>query len=174
MRKTVRPVLSALVCKGSILLLALVWTVGLISGLVLAEQTGSICVSLMPMAAGSRVSIVGLLTSACLPFLLTAFAVFISRPSLFYAGVFCHCLLFSWCGVGIMKTYGSAGWLVRLLLQFSAGWMLPVFCWFCIRCLNGKGKTLGKDLGICAGFAAVICSIDFCWVSPFLVMLIDI
>ncbi len=171
MKKQFPRILSFFLCRRKALSLALVWIGGLLSGLLLAELTGDTYTALMRTAAQNRVSIVGLFAVTCLPFLFTAFAVFISRPSLIYGAAFVQALLFSWCGLGVLNAYGSAGWLVRLLLQFSSGCALSVFCWFCIRCL--QGKTLKKDLFVSAAVLAVICSIDYCFVSPFLVMLID-
>ncbi len=162
---------SFFLCRRKVLSLAFAWTAGLFSGFVLTALTGDSFSALMPTAAGCRVSIVGLFAVTFLPFLFTAFAVWISRPALICGAAFMQALLFSWCGLGILDAYGSAGWLVRLLLQFSAGCALPVFAWFCIRCL--QGRTLKGDLFLCAGLVAGICSIDACLVSPFLVMLID-
>lgn len=157
-----------------VIILSLSWLAGLIAGIFCAVHADEPYFALMRMAAGSRVSIVGLVASVLLPFLIAAFAVYISTPQLLYPLCFAKALLFSFGACGVYIAFGSAGWLAQFLLQFSDCLLLPVFCWFCIRHISGKGQALAKELAMCAAAVGLIGSIDYCVVSPFLAMLIDI
>ena len=156
------------------ILFGFVFLGGLLLGALLAPYAAEDYYLLMRRAAGSPVSIVGLFASILLPFLIAAYAVFISKPVLLYAVCFCKAVLFSFCCRGIQLSFGSAGWLVLILMQFSDLCMLPVLCWFSFRHLGNGTHQLKRDFAIVCliGFAVGI--LDYCMVSPFLVMLIDI
>ena len=127
---------------------------------------------LMRAAVSDRVSIVGLFAVSYLPFLISAFAVFIRKPRLLYAVMFIKMLLIAFCGLSCLAAYPSAGWLVRILLQFSDLLLVPVLCWFSLRHVCGAGN-LKRDFSFCTALFVFVCSLDYCVVSPFLVMLID-
>ena len=163
------PITNRRICG---IFLAIVWVIGLALGAVLSMQAGDRYFLLMRWAADRQVSIVGFLASAFLPFMLSALAVYISKPILLYGICFADAFLLSLCGCVAMTAFGSAGWLVRLLLQFSDCCMAPILFWFSIRCISGS--SFWKDFSLCAVISALVGSIDYCFVSPFLVMLIEI
>jgi hypothetical protein len=154
-------------------LFCLVWLAGLICGGIIATQASEPYLLLMRRAAQVPVSITGLLAAVFLPFLLIAISVYISKPWLIYWIVFFKACTFMIVGFSVASVYGSAGWLIRLLLQFTDGIMLPMLCWFACRHLNGGKDGLWRDTVICA--VAVVClgCIDYCNVSPFLALLIE-
>jgi hypothetical protein len=125
----------------------------------------------MRMAPNVHVSITGLIASVFLPFLIAAFAAYISVPQLMYPLVFLKMMLFCLCGCCIYNVYGSAGWLVRVLLQFSDCCMVPVLCWFCLRHISGSAVSLWKDFVISTVAAGIVGIIDYCLISPFLASL---
>ena len=75
---------------------------------------------------------------------------------------------FAFGGFGITYTYGSAGWLVRLLLQFSDILTMPILCWFALRHITGRNAGWKRDFGICLGLEIIICCLDLWYISPFL------
>ena len=156
----------------SLLMLAFSCASGLFLGLFLASFSDASFFSLMRMAVSCRVSIVGLFAVSYLPFLISAFAVFIRKPRLLYAVMFIKMLLIAFCGLSCLAAYPSAGWLVRILLQFSDLLLVPVLCWFSLRHVCGAGN-LKRDFSFCTALFVFVCSLDYCVVSPFLVMLID-
>ncbi len=151
----------------------LVWLLGLSLGTVLAAYADPSCFSLMRSAASCRMSIVGLVASVLLPFLFSAYAVTISRPELVLGICACKAFSFAYCGQIARMAYGTAGWLVQPLLQFTAICTLPVFCGFCLRHIAGGKATARRDLGLCLGLAVLIAGVDYFVVSPFLAGLID-
>ena len=159
--------------RVSEILLVSVWLGGLLLGAFLSPFAPESYLLLMRRAAGSPVSIVGLFASVLLPFLIATYAVSISKPVLLYAVCFCKAVLFSFCCRGIQLTFGSAGWLVLILMQFSDLCMLPVLCWFSFRHLGAGTHRLKRDFAIGCGIGTAVGILDYCMVSPFLVMLID-
>lgn len=154
----------------------LVFTVfgGLLLGVFLTSYAAEDYFLLMRRAAGSPVSIVGLFANILLPFLLAAYTVSISKPVLLYAVCFCKAALFAFCFCGVQRSFGSAGWLVWFLMQFSDLCMLPVLFWFSFRYLGGGIHPLKRDIAIGCVIGAAAGLLDYCLVSPFLVILIDI
>ncbi len=147
------------------------WFAGLLSGCCFAAYSGESFFLLMRTAATVRVSIVGMFAVSFLPFLLSAYAVYCGRPQLMLPLCYCKALMFSWCAFGIQCAFGTAGWLMRLL-QFSDLLTVPVFCWFCLRHINRSG-TFRRDFITCTALYLLAGSLDYCVVSPFLVMLTD-
>ena len=174
MGNTFRKILSFISCKMNWIILAVVWLIGLFVGMYLGSNADNSYFLLMRMALNTRVSIVGLLGISCLPFLLSAYAVYLGKPKLILLVCFCKAVLFTSCGYAVLISFGSAGWLIRLLLQFSDIVLLPLYCWFSIRHIHGKETTLKRDTAVCILAAACAGSIDYCLVSPFLAMLIDV
>ena len=147
------------------------WLAGLISGTLLAALSGNHYFLLMRVAASSHVSIVGLTVTVLLPFLCAAFAVYTDRPWMLYAVCFTKVFTFAFCGFGITAAYGSAGWLVRALLQFSDICTVPVLCWFSLRHLSGRKNGWKRDIGIGLGLVIPVICLDTWYISPFLAML---
>ena len=82
--------------------------------------------------------------------------------------------LFCFGAAAVSIAFGSAGWLVRLLLQFTDVCLIPVFSWLVLRHCSAGARPLQKDAVICGAVVVLICSLDYCVVSPYLAMLIEI
>ena len=157
--------------KRNIVYLAFIWIFGLIFGVNLSFAAGPDFLSLMRGASGCSVSIVGLAFSVFLPFLLSAFAVYWNRPRFLYIISFVKAWSFTFAAYGICQAFGSAGWLVRFLVQFSDICLLCPLCWFLLRHIHSGSQLWRRDLEFCTLAAAAVCSIDYCVVSPFVVAL---
>ena len=127
---------------------------------------------LMRAAVSDRVSIVGLFTVSYLPFLLSAFAVYIRKPKLLFAVFITKAFMFVFCGLACVSAFPSGSWLIRALFQFSDLLLLPALCYFIVRHMTGCGN-LKRDFSLCTVLFIIAGSLDYCVVSPFLVMLID-
>ena len=106
---------------------------GSIFGVYLAIQSSETILPLMRAAVGSRMSIVGVIASRFLPFLFAAFAVYLAKPWLLIPVFIIKGFAISWIGCLVAAAFGSAGWLVQPLFQFSELLLMPVLCWFSIR-----------------------------------------
>ena len=162
-----RPRLRLQVPKVYLLFIG-VWLAGLILGTYFAAVSGNYYFLLMHVAPTCPVSIVGLTATVLLPFLFTAYAVYKDRPWMLYGICFLKVFTFGFCGFGITAAYGSAGWLVRFLFQFSDICSVPILCWFALRNLNGRNANLKREFWICLGLNLIICCLDLCYISPFL------
>lgn len=173
MNRRLRGFLPALLNSLPELLLVTVWCAGICCGMILATRADDTYFSLMRRAAMSPVSIVGLAASAYLPFLLSAFAVYFGKHTFLYGICFVKALMFAMAAVGAELAFGSAGWLVRFLLQFSDILLLWLLFWFCLRHIRRESAGLRHHFGICTAAVMAVGSIDFCIISPFLAMLTE-
>ena len=158
---------------ASRILFCFVWIAGLVCGCIIASQASDTYLLLMRRAASSPVSITGLLAAVFLPFLFIAFSVYISRPKLIYLICFFKACTFILTGLSVISAYGSAGWLVRFLFQFADCASLVLLCWFACQHLDGNKEKLWSNTALCAVCTAFLGCIDYCYVSPFLAILIE-
>lgn len=173
MYKRFRKIIPVITRNSDVITPVFILLFGYLLGTFLAAETPVSYFTLMRSAANSPVSIVGSLISAFLPFLLAFAAVYFGRPALLYFILFCKAVAFSHCSMCCHFTFGYGGWLVRLLLQFSDILLLPVLCSFVILHLK-QPRTLRKsNVFIYCSAVALVAIIKFCFISPYLAMLID-
>ena len=79
-----RSLIRWLFCRRGYLILALSCCCGAACGILAAFRSDESVLSLMRIALGAHVSIVGLAVSAFLPFLFAAFAAYLGQPVLLY------------------------------------------------------------------------------------------
>lgn len=151
------------------LVLCAVFSAGL--GAWFADTSGDTYIFLMRMAASRPVSIVGSAVSVFLPFLVSLFIITHSKPWLVYLICGIRIFLFSSAAFALDRSFGSAGWLVRLLLQMPDLCLIPVLIWLSLYSL--AGRCAKRILICCIVFAVVIGMLDYCMISPFLANLID-
>lgn len=158
--------------KYSFLFLAFCWTAGLLSGAAVYLSAEKSLDSLMRGALGRPVSIVSLLCVTILPFLLSAFAVYISKPWLLLPVSFGDAFVLCFVSLGVMQCGGSAGWLVRWLLMFSASLAAPLLYLYWLRHVTGRRRFSSLEAACVLCLYALIGSIDYRLISPMLVRLI--
>jgi hypothetical protein len=154
--------------KLRIFLLAMFWVCGLEFGDFVFRFTGSNLVSQMPLAAMRQPSIFGLLTSAFIPFLFSAFAVYISAPGLLFVIAFVKAMLFGLVSAAVCAAFGSAGWLVRVLLLFTDLCSVVFLYGYWLRHITGFRHF---SAGSFAGYLLLVTGIvlaDFYYISPLL------
>ena len=151
-------------CKMSLILC---WLIGIWSGVLVAAGADDI-VSLMRACCYASVSIVGLLFIPLFPFLISAVAVYFSLPRLLCFTAFMKSFFFGFCTCVVFKGFGTAGWLVWPMLQFTDLLTLPVLCRFQLRHFGVRSTGFCRD-GIAATlwFLAVAAA-DWLWVAPLL------
>lgn len=158
--------------KGYTLFLAFFWFAGIVLGIWISVLAGTPLLSLMRSNFGSAVSIVGLLLAACFPFLISVFTVLISGPGWLLPVGFANGFLHGYICLAVIRSFGSAGWLLRLLLCFSIVSSAPVLYLFWLRLISrGKDGFFSETLFFFA-LTVLIGSIDYSLVSPFLADLI--
>ena len=164
--------IPALWCKLSYFVLALFWFTGLILGITCSLAADESVFALMRLAPRCQVSIVGLFAVMLLPFLFTAVAVWFHKPWLILPIACFKAVSFGYSNLVTVLSFGSAGWLVRILLLFSDICTLPVLCWLWLRYIPGNRSLKHSDLAVCIVAILIIGCIDHCFVLPYLATLI--
>ena len=116
---------------------------------------------------GLTFSFAGFLTVLFLPFLFTAFAVFIKQQWLLYPICFVKFFAFGFCSFLILSVFSPAGWLVRFFLLFSDSLLLPVLVWIWFNAVE-NGKEKGEFLIYSAAAVLTIGSLDYFGIAPYL------
>ena len=148
------------------------WLSGIALGALFAAGAADPLLSLMRPVFSSRVSIVVLLLSAALPFLITAYAVAINRFWILLTVGFFKGFAFALCACVICRSFGTAGWLVQPMAQFTDTVLGPVFCLFGIRRCLLRNRCGKRDLVICLLICALAVIADYFLVSQFLAPLV--
>lgn len=154
--------------KSSVFLLAVFWTLGLGCGGYFFRLTGSNLASQMPLAAMGQPSIFGLLISFVLPFLCSAFAVYISASKLLFLIAFAKAVLFGFVTSAVCTAFGSAGWLVRVLLLFTdIGGVIFLFHYW-VRHISGfRPFSAGAFVAYLVPVFCIVLA-DYYYISPLL------
>ena len=172
MRDHMHVFLQFLSCRRRQIILAFSCLSGCLLGFWISGRSHETYLLLTRMAPSLHVSVFGLVACVYLPFLFAALAVFLSHPSLLPLICFTKMCLYSWCGCSMVSAFGSAGWLVQMLIQFSDNLSLPVLCWFCIRHTDSRVDFIRRDFLICTLWVLIVGITDLCAVSPYLASLI--
>ena len=151
--------------KSCILALCVLLSSGL--GASICLIAGEPYLLLMRMAVSCRVSIVGLVVCFA-PYLV--FVLFHSKPWLvcFLCGL--RILLASTAILAIYISFGSAGWLVSLLMHFPDICLIPTMIWIYIR--SNRVGIRQYCLALTVAYIVVVGMIYYCLISPFLANLI--
>ena len=162
-----RPKIMASSCKEAVFSLACSYLLGLILGGCMFNVAGDSFSSLMRVGDFSHMSIIRLLPVLLLPFLFSAFAVYIHQNWLLPPICFLKAFFFAFVYVGFSVSFADAGWLVRLLLMFGDIATLPLLWLFWLHILSGECRLhSGAFFVIFVAVAAVGC-FDVSVVSPF-------
>jgi len=149
------------------------WVLGLVSGMILQLCSGGFFPSLMLGIPLGSVSIVSLFTSVFLPFLFSAFAVYISQPLLLHFIAFWKAFAFSFVSTGMVICFGSSGWLIRLLLMFSDWVTMPILFWY-LHCHDSSAYHFsGIEFFVICVLILCIGSFDYVYILPFMAGMIN-
>lgn len=144
------------------------WIAGSMCGIVSACHADVSFLSMMHRTVYCSASIVRLLVTVFLPFLLSAMAVFLSVPRLLFPIAFVRAYLLTFVSMGILLTFGSAGWLFRFLIGFGDIASVPLLFFFWLRCLREGERICHTDFLVVASLIFMIVCIDFRIISPLL------
>lgn len=164
--------LQALWRKASSFVLAIFWICGILFGVWICYLAGDSLIALMRRAVFCSVSIVGLLTVASFPFLLSALAVSISGPGLLLPVCFAGGFLYGYCSFAVFRSFYAVGWLIRPLLCFGIFTMAPVTYLYWLRHISGERKPCRMEIFFFLCIAVLVGTIDYSLISPFLAELL--
>ena len=152
-------------------LLTVFFLLGHLLGVWVSGHASDFLFSAMRTVVSSRVSIIGLLSALVLPFLFSAFAVYMTQPMLLFPIAFWKAFLFSYLSAGLLSAWGSAGWLVMPLVMFCSLCSMPVLYWYWQRHIGGEHFRWGTFSFTLAVLAA-IGIVNLFVIEPFLVRII--
>lgn len=153
--------------------LALSWCLGLVCGIQAARTASDTLIPLMREAVRRPVSILGLLNVTVLPFLISAYAVSLPEPWLLLIISSTKAFIFGFCAYGVRLAFGQSSWLVRFLFLFSDSCLIPLLLLFWLRHIGNKKPVRRWELIACLAAAAIVGTIDYRFISPFLVTLLS-
>lgn len=159
--------------KSSPWLLALCWATGMLTGMTTAASAGEFLAPLMRQSVCCSASIPGLLAAVLLPFLLSAFAVYLHEPWLLLIISAFKAFSFGFCAFGVSLAFGQSSWLVRFLFLFSDLCLVPVLYVYWLRHIHTDAVSHRWELPGCLGMALLIGWIDYSFIAPFLVSIIE-
>jgi len=154
--------------KSHYIFLALSWFSGLFLGAVLYRRSSFFLLSVMPSVLLGRLSIVNSLLSLLLPFLFSAFALYISCPVLLCAVSFVKALSFGYISCGIFSAFPGCGWLVHGLLLFSDQVCVILLLLYWQRHISGFRRfCFPRFCAYAMALVAAVC-VDVVYIAPFL------
>ncbi len=153
---------------GRVRWLLLCCAAGLLTGTCFSAPSDPVLISMMRRAAVSPVSIVMLTVCSILPFLIAAYAVVIDRYIPLFLIAALRCFGYSYCAAAAKLGFGTAGWLVQPMLQFTDTLGLLLLILLCIRWCSGRTERVRRDTALSVIIVAAAAVVDFALVSPFL------
>jgi hypothetical protein len=159
--------------KGNCLILAFSWFLGLGAGGLALRYAGEHIVSMMPLAAVGQPSIVSLFLRISLPFLLCAAAAYFHKPMLVPAVCFVHAFVYGYGLSAVFAAFAGYGWLIRLLLLFTATFGSCLLYGYAGRYVSGFRQFSLRELLLCELLIAALALFDFYRVSPLLRQLLS-
>lgn len=153
------------------IILAVCWILGMLGGCLCSQHCGDFCVRLLRQASVSAPAKVSSVSTALLPFLLSALAVSIGEPWLLpMIGTF-KAFSFSFCAWGVCLAFGQSSWLVLFLFLFSDFCLIPVLYLYWLRHIQGVLASVWEN-GLIVLYALFISVLDSGVIAPFLVSIL--
>lgn len=149
-------------------LLAAFWFSGLLSGFFFFQKTMPVFFSLMRGSSFSSVSIVGLILSSLLPFLICGFSALYFRPILFFSVCFFKTFFFVFVSSAMILRYCPGSWLIQRFVMFHDILSFPVLYIFCARCLRFRGLPPASECLIYLLLEILILAMTYRIWDPFL------
>ncbi len=166
-------VFSRLQCKSSVITLLVLWSLGFICGLYVALSESDLLLPLIQNATITRQSIFGVIAVIFIPIAVSGISIYCSAPVIIYIYSIFKGFCFSFCLCCVATVYGHASWLVRILLLFTDSCSIVFLLWLWYRCLCLESHIVRKDLRFCTILLTAIGLVDYFFVSPYLVLLMN-
>ena len=149
-------------------ILAMLWPFGFLAGCLFYLSARSIFSPLMCGAVIGSVSIVSLLFCTLFPFLISAFAVFLSCPWLLILVGFCKSFLFGFLSLGLVLAFGGGGWFLRFLVLSADILTFPLLFWYLHRNLLTISKSFLEESALVISLALLMGIANYVYILPFL------
>ena len=154
-------------CMIRVCFLAFLWISAMLAGVFVCSVDSKIH-SLMLVAPSCSLSIVGVLIITILPLAISIAGLYTKKFAILYIIYIIKSFSSGYLLFAIARVYGSAGWIVHLLLLFSENVTSFLILWITFRHVKGRSKTFFLDALICITISIAIGIIDYLFVAPFL------
>lgn len=154
-------------CKTFLFHLAFVWCLGLFLGCFVCWRSGSLAVEVFRYAVGSQSSYLGAVTTAILPFGLTALCAAYRRWTVFLL-CFLKSFAFGFCGYCAGASFGAGSWLLWPLFLFIDVATVPVCFYYWLRCLDDGPDHRYSTLISYLLYGFLVANMDYFVISRFL------
>ena len=139
-------------------------------GVLFSATCNHVYFTLMRMSAKQTVSIVGSLLAVLLPYFVSVLVITkLKHPAIY---ILCSMWIFHFAAAyfAITHAFGSAGWLIGLMLLFPDFALLPMLLVVSLRRITGTSHKRDRLVGLIV--TVIIGIINHCAVSPFLAKII--
>ena len=147
-------------------LLGSLWVVGLLIGVLLCALAPYDTGSILYGTVYTKPSLWGLFLVCVLPVAFSAIAVCSPLFLIAYVLVFLSAVSLGFCGTAIFVAVGSAAWIVRPMLLFSAG-CTSVLMWWLLLKGNGRSR-LKRPVCLALCLSCLVYIVDLFLISPFI------
>ena len=148
-----------------------VWCFGFLFGIFAGSSVKPSILALMRWDINRPMSIVGLLSILCLPYLLTGFAVLYRIPRFIFFVSFLKSFLLGFCCAVLKVTFTEVHWIYKSLLLFTDYFSLLIITVLWLRCFDNACRVrhiiTGFLLSLCIGV------FDYMFISPFMASVIE-
>lgn len=159
--------------RACVAVLAGLWIIGFLYGVHSVHTEGEAFVCAMHSAAACRMSIIFPFGALVLPFVYTAFSLYISRPMLIYPLCVLKAVLYGAASYALVFAFGRASWLVSAFLLFSDHLSIFILWLIWIPALTGRNSFSWRKSLIEVSFVIAAGILDYLFISPYLVFLIS-
>ena len=158
--------------RVSRVILIVFWVSGILLGICATDAADSVVVSLMPRFCLISVSIIGILLRNLFFLMITAFAVFLSKPLLLLPAAFIRAFLLSYFLSAIVLAWQGDAWLIVL---FSCTSLLSActFLWFWFHQISRVSVSVKHEFIACVLVLGILGILEYFVTSPLLLSLLD-
>lgn len=149
------------------------WTFGLVLGLRFAVCSPEYVSDMMRSLLNRRMSFAGGLLSLTFPLVITAFMLLYHKDILLPVLAFCKAFTFGFASGCIYLAFGSAAWLLRSFLCFTAIFSNVCLLFLWLSAASREKSEVNRCYVCTIAFMAVIFVLDYFAVSPYLMMLLN-
>ena len=160
-------------CKGSVIFLSALWSLGLLLGLYFASSNGDEFSRYILGTALKRQTFAGAMTVVLVPVIITALAIHFSKPAFIFGYSVLKAFSFSGTLCGVMFAFGQSGWLIRLFLLFTDSICVLLMLWLWNRFFYLDTRVIRRNFWSCAIALLVIGFVDYFAVSPYFTSLLN-
>jgi len=144
-----------------------VWCLGIVVGYAYARALSDELLITIQNSVLTSTNIWSTVLSGFIPFLLFAVTLRYFPGLTLFPYLFFKAVLFFFCSFSIHLAFGSAGWLMQILLLFSDSCLLLPMLWCLLKWFSGEWSYRSRAFFTFAFLSAVVPLVDYYIVNPF-------